>query len=146
MIEVPSAVEIIDELAQEADFLAIGTNDFVQYLLGVDRMNERVADAYRPEHPSVLRALKRIADAAHRAGKEASICGEMALDKDLLPFLLGIGIRSLSVDPHQLPAVQELVRAVSLAEAEDYAARLLIEPTLEGVQRVLQSGPNRSNP
>lgn len=146
MIEVPSAVEIIDELAQEADFLAIGTNDFVQYLLGVDRMNERVADAYRPEHPSVLRALKRIADAARRAGKEASICGEMALDRDLLPFLLGIGIRSFSVDPHQLPAVQGLVRAVSLAEAEDYAARLIAEPTLEGVQRVLQGSPNRSNP
>jgi phosphotransferase system, enzyme I, PtsP len=143
MLEVPSIVEIIDELTQEVDFLSIGTNDLVQYLLGADRMNEHVAYAYRPEHPSVLRTLKRIAEAAHRAGKEISICGEMAFDRDLMPFLLGIGIRTLSVDPHYLPALQHQISKFTLAEAEMYAARLLKECTLEGVREVISS---RSNP
>ncbi|MHB9097959.1 MAG: phosphoenolpyruvate--protein phosphotransferase, partial [Syntrophales bacterium] len=137
MIEVPAVVEIIDELAGVADFLSIGTNDFVQYLLGVDRMNDQVAYAYRPEHPSVLRTLRRIAEAARRAGKDLSVCGEMAFDKDLMPFLIGIGIQTLSVDPHHLPALQRQIGALSLGEAEAYAARLLAEPTLAGVQAII---------
>jgi len=143
MVEAPAVVEIIDELAREVDFLSIGTNDLVQYLLGVDRMNKRVAYAYRPDHPSVLRTLKRIVDSARRAGKEVSICGEMASDRNLLPFLLGIGIRSLSVDPHHLPVLQRRINALSLTETETYAARLLKESTLEGVLEVIRS---RSNP
>ena len=142
MIEVPAILEIIDELAREADFLSVGTNDFVQYLLGVDRMNDQVAYAYRPEHPSVLRSLKRIADAARRAGKEVSICGEMASDRDLLPFLLGIGIPTLSVDPRHLPALQRQINAVTLSGVEAYAVRLLAEPSLEGVQNIIRSGAN----
>jgi phosphotransferase system, enzyme I, PtsP len=142
MLEVPAVVEIIDELARAADFLSIGTNDFIQYLLGVDRANDQVAYAYRPEHPSVLRTLRRITDAARRAGKDVSICGEMAFDRNLLPFLLGIGIRSLSVDPHHLPELQRHVGALSLGEAETYAAQLLAEASLEGVQAVIRSGAN----
>lgn len=142
MIEVPAMVEIIDELAREADFLSIGTNDFIQYLLGVDRLNDQVAYAYRPEHPSVLRALKRIADAARRAGKETCVCGEMAFDRDLLPFLLGIGIDALSVDPRHLPALQRRINAVALDKAEFYAARLLAEASLEGVHSVIRSKAN----
>ncbi len=137
MIEVPAVVEIIDELAAAADFLSIGTNDFIQYLLGVDRMNDQVAYAYRPEHPSVLRGLRRIADAARRAGKDLGVCGEMAFDRDLMPFLIGIGIRALSVDPHHLPALQRQIGALSLGEAEAYAARLLAEPTLAGIQTMI---------
>jgi phosphotransferase system enzyme I (PtsP) len=140
MIEVPAVLEIIDELAQEADFLSIGTNDFVQYLLGVDRMNDQVAYAYRPEHPSVLRALRRIAAAGERAGREISVCGEMAGDRDLMPFLLGIGIRVLSVSPHQLPDLQRRIGSLSLANAVAYAARLLAESTLAGVQAALAAG------
>lgn len=138
MLEVPAVVEIIDELAREADFLSIGTNDFIQYLLGVDRMNERVAYAYRPEHPAVLRTLKRIADAALKAGKDLSVCGEMAFDRDLMPFLLGIGIRALSVDPQYLPELQQRIGAIGMDEAKAYAGRLLAEASLAGVQRVIR--------
>jgi phosphotransferase system, enzyme I, PtsP len=142
MVEVPAVVEIAEELAREADFLSIGTNDFVQYLLGVDRMNEQVAYAYRPEHPSVLRSLKRITDAAGRAGKEISVCGEMAHDPDLLPFLLGIGIRTLSADPQHLTELQQRIGAVALCDAEAYTAALLAESSLAGVQKVIGSGMN----
>jgi len=140
MLEVPAVVEIVDELAREADFLSIGTNDFIQYLLGVDRMNDRVAYAFRPEHPSVLRTLRRIAEAALRAGKTVNVCGEMAFDPDLMPFLLGVGIRSLSVDPQYLTELQGRITAMSMAEAEAYAERLLAEASLVGVQRVLRRG------
>ena len=142
MLEVPAVVEIVDELAHEADFLSIGTNDFVQYLLGVDRANDQVAYAYRPDHPSVLRTLKRLADAARRAGKDVSVCGEMAFDRDLMPFLLGIGIRALSVAPLHLPELQRRITALSLGETEAYAAQLLAEASLAGVQAVIKSGAN----
>jgi len=135
---VPALVEIADELARAADFLSIGTNDFVQYLLGVDRMNEQVAYAYRPEHPSVLRSLKRLADAAGKAGKEISICGEMACDPDLMPFLLGIGIRTLSADPQHLTGLQQRIGAIDLGEAEAYATALLSESSLAGVQETIR--------
>ncbi|HQP30063.1 MAG TPA: phosphoenolpyruvate--protein phosphotransferase [Deltaproteobacteria bacterium] len=140
MIEVPAMVEIIDDLAAAADFLSIGTNDLVQYLLGVDRMNALVAYAYRPEHPAVLRTIKRLSDAACKAGKELSVCGEMANDRDLMPFLLGVGIRSLSVDPHHLPALQRQIGALTQESARAYAERLLDEPRLEGVRAVMESG------
>jgi phosphotransferase system, enzyme I, PtsP len=145
MLEVPAVVEIIDELAREADFLSIGTNDFIQYLLGVDRANDQVAYAYRPEHPSVLRTLKRLGDAAGRAGKDVSVCGEMAFDRDLMPFLLGTGIRTLSVAPHYLPELQRRITALSLGETEAYAAQLLGEATLAGVQAIIKSGANPLN-
>ena len=138
MIEVPALLEIVDELVQIADFLSVGTNDFVQYLLGVDRMNEQVAYAYRPEHPSVLRALKRLADAAARAGREISVCGEMASDPDLMPFLLGVGIHTLSADPQHLPELQRRIGETALADARTYAGALLAEPTLAGVQRAIR--------
>lgn len=139
MIEVPAMVEIIDDLAGAADFLSIGTNDLVQYLLGVDRMNALVAYAYRPEHPAVLRTLKRLSDAALKAGRELSVCGEMANDRDLMPFLLGVGIRSLSVDPHHLPALQRQIGALTEHSARTYAERLLAEPSLEGIHAVMAS-------
>jgi len=138
MIEVPAVVEIIDDLAKEADFLSIGTNDLVQYLLGVDRMNALVAYAYRPEHPAVLRTLKRLSAAARKAGKEISVCGEMASDRDLLPFLLGVGIRHLSVDPHRLPVLQRQIGEITTEGARAYAERLLAESSLEGVHAVMK--------
>jgi phosphotransferase system, enzyme I, PtsP len=142
MIEVPAIVEIIDDLAAAADFLSIGTNDLVQYLLGVDRMNEQVAYAYRPEHPAVLRTLKRLSVAALKAGKELSVCGEMANDTDLLPFLLGIGIRCISVDPHHLPEIQRHIGAITIIAAQAYAERLLAEPSLQGVNALMHSDLN----
>ena len=125
MIELPSSVEIVDELAAEGDFLCVGTNDLVQYILGVDRTNEQLADHYVPYHPAVLRSLKRVADAAERQGVSWSVCGDMACDPALMPFLLGIGARILSVDVRMLPKVQADLAALDLADARVRAQHML---------------------
>src|SRR3989338_9002454 len=125
MIELPAVLEIIDELAQEADFFCIGTNDFIQYMLAVDRTNEKVAELYLPHHPSVLRGLKKITDAAHRYQKDVSICGDMAHSEKCLPFFLGIGIRKVSVDCLYLPKLQNLISSIDSQEAREQANKIL---------------------
>jgi phosphotransferase system, enzyme I, PtsP len=141
MLEIPSVVEIMSELAQEADFFSIGTNDFVQYMLAVDRTNEKVASYYRPFHPSVLRAMERMVLWAKTWGKDISVCGEMAHEPEFIPFLLGIGIRSLSVDPQFIVSVQEQIAKLKLNDAEAYAKELLSQFTIQGAWKILQSYP-----
>jgi phosphotransferase system enzyme I (PtsP) len=136
MIEVPSLLEIIDDIADEADFLSIGTNDFVQYMLAVDRSNDKVADYYQPWHPAVLRGLAKISLAAEKTGKELSVCGELAHEMDFIPFLLGIGIRTFSVYPKFLPAVQQTVSGIQVAEARQYADALLAQTTIGRIREV----------
>ena len=137
MVEVPSAVELIEELAEAADLLAIGTNDLVQYTLGVDRTNVRVSSLYIPHHPAVLRALKRIADAATEAATELSVCGDMAADPWYIPFLLGIGVRELSVSGDAIPKVREAVASVDLGVARGLAARVLSKRRVADVAAAL---------
>ncbi len=139
MIEVPSVIGIITDLAREADFFSIGTNDFVQYMLAVDRANERVAAFYCPEHPAVLRGLAEIVDAAVQADKDVSICGEMAHVTEYIPFLIGIGIRSFSVDPHFLSSVQRTVAQLTISHTQSLAKALLSQATIEGVRNILQN-------
>lgn len=138
MIEVPALVEIIDDLAREADFFSIGTNDFVQYMLAVDRTNERVASYYCPHHPAVLRSLARTVWCIHEHAKDVAVCGEMAHDPRYIPFFLGIGIRKLSVDPSFLPQVQQTVQAWSIPDAEAYARDLLGQNTVAEVGKRLR--------
>jgi phosphotransferase system enzyme I (PtsP) len=137
MIELPSLLEIIDELANEVDFLSIGTNDFIQYMLAVDRGNEKVAHYYRPYHPAVLRGLAKIARAGKKQKKELSVCGEMAHEPEYIPFLLGIGIPILSAYPRFLPDLQKFISALKLSDAETFANRLLSETTISGVRKAL---------
>ena len=137
MIELPSVVETMAEFAAEADFFAIGTNDFVQYMLGVDRSNKRVADYYRPEHPSVLRALARVAKTADDHGKPISVCGEMAHDESMIPFLLGIGIRRLSIDPQFMPAVHQRITGLTIGPCRDHARTLLSAGSIASVHKAL---------
>jgi phosphotransferase system enzyme I (PtsP) len=137
MVELPAVADLAAEFAAECDFFSIGTNDFIQYMLGVDRTNENVASYYCPHHPSVLRALKRIVDAAVHAGIPASVCGEMAHDPRYIPFFLGIGVRSLSTDPTYLPDVQKTVETLDISETCAYAAALLAESTIAGVESKL---------
>ncbi|TVQ41046.1 MAG: phosphoenolpyruvate--protein phosphotransferase [Spirochaetaceae bacterium] len=139
MIELPSAVEMVHVLARKAGFLSIGSNDLVMYLLGVDRANERVGHMYIHYHPAVLRALKRVAVAAARARCPLSICGEAAADEHMLPFLLGIGIRILSVEPRQLPRLKQLVSRISIRDARGIARRMLSFERVEQVRRYLES-------
>jgi phosphotransferase system enzyme I (PtsP) len=137
MVELPSVLDIMETLAAEADFFSIGTNDFVQYMLAVDRTNEKVAEYYQPWHPSVLRSLARIVGAVIQQNKAVSICGEMAHEPEYIPFFLGIGVRILSADPQFLPLVQQTIRRLSLADAGAYAQMLLSEPTLKGTREIM---------
>lgn len=138
MIELPAAVEIADALAEEADFFSVGTNDFVQYMLGVDRTNEKVAEYYRCGHPAVLRGLNRVVKAARKAGIPVSVCGEMGHNPDYIPFFVGIGVTALSADPHFLPLVQTAIAELSLARAQAFAGELLSKSTSAAIQRSIQ--------
>ena len=137
MVEVPSIVPLIDEFAREADFLAIGTNDLIQYLLAVDRTNEKVAHLYLPHHPAVLRTLHAVATGCIERGVPLSVCGDMAHQAQYLPFLIGIGVRSLSVEPICLPAVQATVARIELVEAQALAEEMLAATTVAEVNELL---------
>ncbi len=125
MIEIPSAAATADILAKECDFFSIGTNDLIQYLLAIDRVNDRIAHLYEPTHPAVLRTLKYVIDEAHRQKIPVTVCGEMAGDPVFVPLLLGLGVDGLSMTPPLLPAVKYLVRAMSMADAKALAAEAL---------------------
>lgn len=125
MIEIPSAAAIVDLLAQEADFFSIGTNDLIQYLMAVDRLNDRVAHLYEPAHPAVLRTLKLIIDEANRLGKPVSVCGEIAGDPIYASLLLGMGATSLSLTSSMLPEVKYFVRKIKSADARALVAEVL---------------------
>ena len=137
MIELPAVLEIIHELAHEADFFSIGTNDFIQYMLAVDRTNEKVADFYLPHHPSIFRALKKVVEAAQRASIEVSVCGDMAHNERYVPHLLGLGIRRFSVDARYLPRIQKVIEATDLRRAEKKVEQLLKEASLSGIDKVM---------
>ncbi|HKK91416.1 MAG TPA: phosphoenolpyruvate--protein phosphotransferase [Desulfobacteraceae bacterium] len=141
MIEMPAVVEIMEEFTREADFFSIGTNDFVQYMLAADRSNDRVAHYYTPHHPGVLRALHRIVKTVTAAGKDISVCGEMAREPAFIPFFLGIGIRKLSVNQHFLYPVQSCINQWRLVDAEQYARSLLAESSVNGTLELIR--PNR---
>ncbi len=137
MIELPAVLEIIHELAHEADFFSIGTNDFIQYMLAVDRTNEKVADFYLPHHPSIFRALKKVVEAAQRASIEVSVCGDMAHNERYVPHLLGLGIRRFSVDARYLPRIQKVIEATDLRRAEKKVEQLLKEASVSGIDKAM---------
>ncbi len=139
MVEVPSVVEIMPALAREVDFFSIGTNDFIQYTLAVDRTNEKVAEYYRAYHPAVLRGLARVVRAANAAGREIAVCGEMGHEVEYIPFLVGIGVRTLSVGPQFLTTVHERICGLTIDDAKRQAERLLAQDTLAGALAVLQA-------
>ena len=139
MIELPSAVVMANELAAEADFLSIGSNDLIQYLLAVDRTNDEVADWFTPWHPAVLRALAMIVAAAEKAGKPISLCGNLGSDPQMLPFLLGIGLRTLSMDSMAIPAVQRRIEGIDLDRARYQANKMLSFGHVEEVAQYLKT-------
>ena len=133
MVEVPAALGVIDALAEESDFFSIGTNDLIQYLLAADRTNATVSSCWLPHHPAVLHALESIAAAAARHGIPCSLCGEMGRDPRYLPFLIGIGLRTVSLESSQIPKNREIVARLSVPQCEEYARRLL---SLQSVQEI----------
>ena len=115
MIEVPSAALIADHLAREVDFLAIGTNDLIQYALAVDRNNEHVTHLYQPLHPALLRMLKFVAEQGRKHEVPVSVCGEMAADPLAAAVLLGLGIDRLSLSPRRVPEIKTRIRELDLS-------------------------------
>jgi phosphotransferase system enzyme I (PtsI) len=143
MIEVPSAAILADHLAEEVDFFTIGTNDLTQYTLAVDRMNEKVASLFQPLNPAVLRLIKTVIDASHRAGKWTGLCGEMASDILAVPVLLGLGLDELSMNSRAIPQVKYAIRKLTKHRAEELTEHLLRLPTAEEVQYLLRSELNQ---
>lgn len=137
MIEMPSAVGVVEEIAAEADFLSIGTNDLVQYTLAVDRTNEIVSEWYVPWHPSVLRAIKRIIDAANTHGKPVAICGDLACDPGFIPVFIGMGAITFSVPPRSLRRVQEVIAATKWTDAQILSEKVLATGRISIIESLL---------
>ncbi|MDR1317790.1 MAG: phosphoenolpyruvate--protein phosphotransferase [Spirochaetales bacterium] len=125
MIEIPAAAAAADILAKDAGFFSIGTNDLIQYTLGVDRGNQRVAYLYDSFHPAVLRLIRNTIACAHAEGIRVCMCGEMAGDPFATLFLLGLGLDEFSMHGSSIPEVKKIIRSVSFAEAQDFAGELM---------------------
>ncbi|GIO38675.1 phosphoenolpyruvate-protein phosphotransferase [Paenibacillus antibioticophila] len=137
MIEIPAAAAIADLLAQEVDFFSIGTNDLVQYVLAVDRMNEKVAHLYHPYHPAVIRLLRQTVLAAKEAGISVSVCGEMAGDERALPLWLYLGVTNLSMSPQSLLRVKHRILNSTLAEGMEQGKHCYTLSTTEEIEAAL---------
>ena len=121
MIEVPSAAVMAKEFASEVNFLSIGTNDLVQYLMAVDRGNDLVSKLYQEFSPVVLRTIKKIVDDAKHAGKPVSLCGEMAAETLAMPLLVGLGLESLSISPATIPYAKKIITSFKYKDAKKMA-------------------------
>jgi phosphoenolpyruvate-protein phosphotransferase (PTS system enzyme I) len=138
MIEVPSAAILASALVNEVDFLSLGTNDLVQYVLAADREDETVADYYQPLHPAILRLIRSVADAAASAGRPLTLCGEMAGDPRYTELLIGLGLRELSVAPGEILEVKGAIRRTVLSRAQALAAEALEASVVAEVEALLE--------
>ena len=138
MIEVPSAAILADCMAKEVSFFSIGTNDLVQYTLAADRSNEDVASLYNPGDPAVIKLIDLVAKAAGNANLAVSVCGEMSGDPIYTMLLLGLGIRQFSVAPHSIPEIKQIIRMITLPEAENVAREAMRLETARDVNNYLR--------
>ena len=143
MVEIPSTAVMADLFATEVDFFSIGTNDLIQYTMAADRMNERISYLYQPYNPAILRLVKNVVDAAHREGKWAGMCGEMAGDENAIPLLLGLGLDEFSMSATSILKARSLIKNLSKAEMEKLAEQALQLKTndevLEAVKAAVES-------
>jgi phosphotransferase system enzyme I (PtsI) len=147
MIETPGAALAADAIALEADFFAIGTNDLAMYTLAVDRAEAEVAHLYDPLHPAVLRLVQFATEAALRLRMPVSVCGEMAGNPRLVPLLLGLGIRSLSMNASAVPRVKQMVRSLKIDDCARFARRVMEQGDPKRIQALVmgfgESGAER---
>lgn len=139
MVEIPSTAVIADQFAKEVDFFSIGTNDLIQYTMAADRMNERVSYLYQPYNPSILRLIKMVIDAAHKEGKWAGMCGEMAGDETAIPLLLGLGLDEFSMSATSILKARAQILNLSKVEMEELAAKALQMSTTEEVMEAVKA-------
>jgi phosphotransferase system, enzyme I, PtsP len=137
MVEVPSAVQLADRFLREVDFLSIGTNDLIQYILAVDRSNRRVADLYEPLHPAVLAALHTTIEAGKKEGKRVGMCGEMAGDPLSALLLLGMGLEEFSMGSLYVPVIKKTIRSISYQAAKSAAQIVLQMDTVGEIKKYL---------
>jgi len=138
MIEVPSAAVMAKEFAREVDFLSIGTNDLIQYLMAVDRGNDLVSNLYQEFSPVVVRTLKHIVDEAKKAKKPVSLCGEMAADTLAMPLLIGLGVDILSMSPATIPYAKRIIRSFDYKKAKRLANKCNSLNTEEEVKEAIE--------
>lgn len=138
MIELPSAVFTAGSLAKEVDFFSIGTNDLIQYTLGIDRGNRYVAPLYQPLHPAILNAIKHVVDMAQQAGIPVSICGEMASDPYCIPVLMGMGVDVLSMAPQAIPVIKQLIRRSNMMEFKELTRQVFYSATSASTLRQIR--------
>ena len=144
MIEVPAAVAMADQLAKEADFFSIGTNDLTQYVMAADRGNAAVALLSDNFHPAVLRMVRTAVEAGHRAGIPVGMCGELAAKPDAAPLLIGLGLDELSMSANSVPEIKAAIRKLSAAQYRDLAAKAMDQSDGDGVRQLLTHAENGS--
>lgn len=137
MVEMPSAAIQIDNLIGHCDFVSIGTNDLVQYTLGVDRTNALVADLYREEDPAILQLIAKVAASGIQHRVPVSVCGEMAGNSRFTKFLVGIGVTKLSMSPSRTAEVKAVLSKVDQETCKTFAKEVLLQPSAEKVRQLL---------
>jgi phosphotransferase system enzyme I (PtsI) len=137
MVEVPSMAVMAERTIHYTDFFSIGTNDLIQYTLAVDRNNEKVAKFYQPLNPAIVQLLYTTIQAALKAKKNVSICGEMAGNPLYTGMLLGFGLRQFSMSPLMIPEIKERVRAMAIEECEEIASKILDMNSTEAIEKLL---------
>lgn len=139
MVEIPAAAVNADNFAKEADFFSIGTNDLIQYTMAADRMSEHVSYLYQPYNPSILRLVKMTIDGAHKEGKWAGMCGEMAGEPYAVPLLLGLGLDEFSMSATSILKARKMVTTLSKKDCEKLAEEALQLATAEEVLNLVKS-------
>jgi phosphoenolpyruvate-protein phosphotransferase (PTS system enzyme I) len=138
MVEIPSTAILADQFAKEVDFFSIGTNDLIQYTMAADRMNERVSYLYQPYNPAILRLVKMVIDAAHREGKWAGMCGEMAGDENAIPLLLGLGLDEFSMSATSILKARSQILRLTKQEMKELAEKALQMSTVGEVMEAVK--------
>lgn len=139
MIEIPAAAVLADQLAKEADFFSIGTNDLIQYSMAADRMSQPVSYLYQPLNPSVLRLIKMAIDGAHKEGKWCGMCGEMAGDELAAPILLGLGLDEFSMSATSILPARKIIHSLSYAEMKELAEKAVASSTEAEVVELIKN-------
>ena len=139
MIEIPAAAVLADQFAKEVDFFSIGTNDLIQYTFAADRMSSGVSYLYQPFNPSILRLVKHVIDSAHKEGKWAGMCGEMAGEPLAAPLLLGLGLDEFSMSATSILSQRKLIRGLSQAEMAELANKAINCGTMEEIVELVEA-------